>query len=106
MLVPSRLEGFGLVALEAALMGRPVVASDVGGLPEVVLDEQTGILVPVDDTAAFAAAMLAILRDRERRERLGASARARALDEFSARGHIDQWDALYRRLADETVHAR
>jgi glycosyltransferase involved in cell wall biosynthesis len=53
VVIPSRLEGFGLVALEAALMARPVVGARVGGLREVVLHEQTGLLVEMNDSAGF-----------------------------------------------------
>ncbi len=98
VLVPSRLEGFGLVALEAALMARPVIASDVGGLPEVVEDGHTGILVPVDDVPALAAAIERLLVDPVSASRMGSVGRKRALERFSARRHADDWDALYRRI--------
>lgn len=98
--VPSRWrEAFGLVALEAAQAGRPVVASAVGGLPEVVAAGVTGLLVARDDPAALAAALVELLSDRERAVRMGRAGRARAVERFSLDAHADAFDALYRRLA-------
>jgi glycogen(starch) synthase len=98
VIIPSRLEGFGLVALEAALMARPVIATNVGGLPEVVQDETTGVLIPCDDAGATAAAIQSLLENPERGRTLGRAGRARALSRFSAERHADEWDALYRRV--------
>jgi glycosyltransferase involved in cell wall biosynthesis len=77
VIVPSRSEGFGQVASEAMLMGRPVVASATGGLPEVVGDD-SGLLVPPGDAAALAGAVGALLDDPERRRRMGEAGRRRA----------------------------
>jgi glycogen(starch) synthase len=101
VLVPSLLEGFGLVALEAMLMGRPVVAARVGGLPEVVADGETGVLVPAGDPGALSAAILALLDDPDAMLEMGQAGRRRALRHFSARRHADEWDALYRRVGIE-----
>lgn len=65
VVVPSRTESFGLVALEAAASGVPVVASDVGGLRTAVRDGETGVLVPVGDVAAFARAIVTLVDDPE-----------------------------------------
>jgi glycosyltransferase involved in cell wall biosynthesis len=75
LVLPSRQEPFGTVLAEAMAVGTPVVATRVGGLPEVVDDGVTGALVAPGDTAALAAAVLAVL---ERREELGRAARERA----------------------------
>jgi glycosyltransferase involved in cell wall biosynthesis len=83
VLVPSRYEAFGLTALEAAQMARPVVATRVGGLPEVVVDGKTGLLVEPDDPVALARAIVTLLQDRGRAERLGRAARERARHAFS-----------------------
>ena len=63
--MPSHYESFGMVVLEAMACGAPVVASDVGGLASTVVHEQTGLLVPVGDTMAFAQAILRLLRSPE-----------------------------------------
>jgi glycosyltransferase involved in cell wall biosynthesis len=93
--VPSRLEALGLVAVEAMLAGRPVVASRVGGLPEVVVPDTTGLLVPPDDPPALAAALRELLDDPARRELLGSQARARALEHFSVDAMKSAYEALY-----------
>jgi glycogen(starch) synthase len=98
VVVPSRLEGFGLVALEAAHGARPVVATRVGGLPEVVADGETGLLVEPEDPSGLAAAILALLHAPEDILRMGRAARTRALELFSARRHAGEWEALYERL--------
>lgn len=80
---PVRWEGFGLALLEAMLAAKPVVASAVSSIPEIVVDGETGVLVPADDPQALAQALLELLQDPERGERLGAAGRERALAEFS-----------------------
>lgn len=99
VLVPSLGEGFGMVALEAAERGRPVIASAVGGLPEIVDDGRTGVLVPRADAPALAAAIVALVRDPARAAALGRAARERALAEFSLARCADRTDALYEALA-------
>jgi D-inositol-3-phosphate glycosyltransferase len=76
--VPSLAEAFGLVALEALACGVPVIASAVGGLKEIVLDGQCGLLVPPGDASALARALSTLLGDEPLRARLSASARIRA----------------------------
>ncbi len=80
---PVRWEGFGLALLEAMLAGRAVVATRVSAVPELVVDGETGVLVPPEDDAALADALLALLRDDGRREAYGRAGRARAHAEFS-----------------------
>jgi glycogen(starch) synthase len=77
---PSRREPFGIVILEAAALATPVVASRVGGIPEIIQDGHSGVLVPPDDVAALAAALHRMLIDRER-----ASAQAERLQETVGR---------------------
>ena len=98
VVVPSRGEGFGMVALEAAERGRAAIVTDVGGLPEIVEDGATGLVVPPEDAAALAAAIVALARDHERVRRFGEAARARALSHFSAGAAADGVEAVYRRL--------
>jgi glycosyltransferase involved in cell wall biosynthesis len=100
VVMPSRWrEAFGLVALQAALMARPVIATRVGGLPEVVADGETGILVGVEDADALAAALWALLADPAGARAMGARARRRALEQFGFDRHIDAYAELYNRLA-------
>jgi glycosyltransferase involved in cell wall biosynthesis len=77
LVLPSRTEGLGRVLVEAACRGRAVVASRVGGIPDVVADGETGILVPPGDAQALADALVRVLTDRAFAERLGSEARAR-----------------------------
>ncbi|MCZ7589610.1 MAG: glycosyltransferase family 4 protein [Gaiella sp.] len=95
VVVPSFGEGFGMVALEAMERGRPVVASTVGGLPEIVDDGRTGILVPPGDADALAAALVDLVRDPARAAAMGAAGRARALGEFAQERCTDRIEALY-----------
>ncbi|WP_420569038.1 glycosyltransferase family 4 protein [Thalassovita sp.] len=82
VIVPSRFEGFGLTALEAMALSRPVIASTAGGLPEVL--GGAGVLVPPRDPQALAAAINDLLSDPDRRQTLGQAARQRAQTHFSA----------------------
>jgi len=75
---PSRREGFGVACLEAMAHGRPVVATRVGGLLDLVVDGETGITVPPRDPTALRSALERLLADPELRRRLGAAGRARA----------------------------
>jgi glycosyltransferase involved in cell wall biosynthesis len=83
VLVPSRVEPFGLVAVEALLLGRAVVASRVGGLTEIVRDGETGVLVEPDDPQALADAIIGLLSDPDRLTALGLAGRADARARFS-----------------------
>jgi glycosyltransferase involved in cell wall biosynthesis len=83
VVIPSRREGYGMVAREAMAYGRPVVATAVGGLVDAVEDGETGLLVPAGDVAALRAATRRLLDDAGLRARLGANARASARRRFS-----------------------
>ena len=80
---PSRREGFGVACLEAMAHGRPVVATGVGGLRDLVVDGETGLVVPPGDVAALRAALERLLGDPDLRRRLGDAARERARERFS-----------------------
>ncbi len=92
--VPSSRESFGLAALEAMACGVPVVATEVGGLPELILDGETGMLVPPEDERAMADALLKVLRDRDLAARLGEAGRARAAASFSEKKMQAAWIEL------------
>lgn len=98
LVLPSLNEGFGLVLLEAMAMGKPVVASAVGGIPEVVLDGRTGLLVPPADPEALAVAILRLLEDPRAAQRLGEAGRERARESFSREAFIQAHRKLYGEL--------
>ena len=91
---PSRREGFGVVCAEAMAHGRPVVAGDVGGLRDLVVDEETGLLVPPGDVGALRDALQRLLADPGLRRRLGEAGRARIAEHFT-----------WQRFGDETLRA-
>jgi glycosyltransferase involved in cell wall biosynthesis len=105
VVVPSRGEGFGMVALEAAERGRAAIVSAVGGLPEIVADGETGVVVPPGDVEALAAAIVRLARDPAESARLGAAARRRALAQFSAESAAAGVDSLYRTLLAQRSNA-
>ncbi|NLT73005.1 MAG: N-acetyl-alpha-D-glucosaminyl L-malate synthase BshA [Chloroflexi bacterium] len=97
LLLPSETESFGLVALEAMASGVPVVATHVGGLPEVVSHGETGFLAPVGDVDAMAAYALQILGDRAVHRRFADASRERARL-FDYREIVGQYEAIYERV--------
>ncbi len=98
--VPSLFaEPFGMVAIEAMMRGTAVVASDHGGLADIVRDGQTGRLVPPGDVSALADALLSLLQAPALAEQMGAAGRVRALAEYTLDRQVDQLLALYGELA-------
>jgi glycosyltransferase involved in cell wall biosynthesis len=87
--------------LEAMAAGLPVVATAVGGTPEVVVDGVTGFLVPPRDPEALADAILCLLRDPELRKRMGTVGRARVTEHFSVEQMVGKTEALYEQLLKE-----
>jgi glycosyltransferase involved in cell wall biosynthesis len=100
VVVPSLGEGFGMVALEAMERGRPVIASAVGGLPEIVQDGRSGLLVPPSDVEQLADAVRALAPNHARAAAFGDSGRARALEEFSQARCTARTVELYRAALD------
>jgi glycosyltransferase involved in cell wall biosynthesis len=98
VVVPSRGEGFGMVALEAAERGRAAIVSRVGGLPEIVVDGETGVVVPPEDDRALADAIVALAGDPDRVRAYGSAARSRALASFSESAAAEGIDAVYRHV--------
>lgn len=98
VLVPSRSEPFGMVALEAGLMARPVVGSDVGGLAEILVHEETGILVPTEDSDSMAEAIVSLIDRPAAAVRMGCEARKRVTETFSLERCVESYDVLYRTL--------
>jgi glycosyltransferase involved in cell wall biosynthesis len=95
---PSLWEGFGLVFLEAMSAARPVVASNISAIPEIVADGETGLLVPPNDAASLAKAIQSLLDDPARAEKMGAAGRNRLQTHFNEQRMINQTAALYRRV--------
>jgi glycosyltransferase involved in cell wall biosynthesis len=95
-LVPSIFEGFGMVCLEAMGAARPVVASRVSAIPEIILDGETGVLVPPRDPDALAAAVLRLLDDPARAREMGARGRRRLEEEFTVDAMVQRTAELYR----------
>ena len=91
-------EPFGRVLLEAMALSKPLVASNGGGVPEIVLHEHTGLLFEPGNPVALAAALRTLLVDRARAAAMGAAGRARLLEEFSVHHNIELTQALYERL--------
>jgi N-acetyl-alpha-D-glucosaminyl L-malate synthase BshA len=99
-LLPSLKESFGLSALEAMACGVPVVASRVGGLPEVVVDGVTGFLHPPDRIDAMAASGIQILSDDALHARMSADAERLAIERFSASLVVPRYEAFYRQVLE------
>lgn len=95
--LPSRNEGMGKVLVEAMAMGKPIVASDIGGIPDLVHPGENGILVPVGDTAGWAEAIARLCRDPKERQRMG-NAGTRMSAYYSAEAMLQQIDQMYERL--------
>jgi glycosyltransferase involved in cell wall biosynthesis len=93
--LPSRRESFGLVFLEAMASRCPLVGSNVGGIPEVVLDGETGSLVPFDSPELLAAAVIELLTDTDKAHRFACAGRQRVETLFSAERMARQYNTLY-----------
>lgn len=98
LVISSLSEGFGLTALEAAALGKPVIATRVGALPEIIEDGVTGLLVPPADPGALARAMINVLNDPREGRRLGAAGRDALLKRFSLDRSVAETARLYRSL--------
>src|SRR3954469_14233006 len=96
----SITEGLGTSLLDAMACGKPIVATIAGGIPEVVVDGQTGILVPPRDSEALARAITALLRDEHAQQVMGAEGLLRVREKFSAERMVQDTLAVYRRVAE------
>jgi glycosyltransferase involved in cell wall biosynthesis len=98
--LPTREEAAPIACLQAMLAGKPVVATRVGGLEELVEHGSEGLLIPPEDPEAVAEAVLTLARDSALRHRLGRAARSRALSEFTLEREAERTQRLYRQLVE------
>ena len=98
LLLPSEQESFGLTALEAMVARVPVIATSIGGLPEVVADGECGRLFPVGEVAGMAAEAVRLLSDPAARKAMGAAGRERAIRLFAREVVLPRYEDLYRRV--------
>jgi glycosyltransferase involved in cell wall biosynthesis len=103
LLLPSQSESFGLTALEAMACEVPVIATRVGGIPELVEDKGCGYLFEIGDVDGMAAASLRVLSDHAERERLGKRGREIAVSRFTTEKIIPQYEELYSRVVRESA---
>ena len=101
-LVTSDSESFCLSILEAMFLGRPSVSTRVGGIPEVIDDNRTGMLAPAGDARALAQKVSELIADSKRRHKMGEAASLAAREQFSADAIVPQYEALYRRALAES----
>lgn len=100
LLLPSAQESFGLVALEAMACGKPVISSNAGGLPEVVLDGETGFVLPIGDVDGMAARAVQLVSDPGMYEKFARQSIERAYHTFCHTTITEQYEAIYRRVLE------
>ena len=100
--VPSLLEGFPMITLEAMAMAKPIVATQIEGIVEQISDSDEGILVPPRDTEALASAILRLIKDRELGNRLGVAARSKIERYFSIDTMVKETETVYLSLLEST----
>lgn len=98
---PAKWDALPRSVIEASASARPVIATNVGGIPEIVVDRETGVLVPPDDADAMAAALHELLRHPDRARAMGLAGRARVTQCFSLNQMIHSYEELYRQLLAE-----
>jgi len=104
-LMPSGSETFGLAALEAMACEVPVVATDVGGLPELIMHGETGFLCPLDDVEAFTECTRRLLTDDELHDEMASAARRRAVETFDIDRVVPRYEEYYERVREAAVPA-
>ena len=104
VIMPSLTEGFPRVAIEAMASAKPVIATRVGGTPEAIIHNQSGILVPSKDIEAMAGAIVNVANNSELANRLGPAARERTEQHYSASKYVTRLDEMYTRLAGLSEH--
>jgi len=97
--LPSRWEGFGLAIIEAMALRVPVIASNIGGIPEIITDGKDGILVPVEDIQELSKSMLEIMGNDEKAFKMAENAYKTVVEKFSIQVFVKNLNSLYRELA-------
>jgi glycosyltransferase involved in cell wall biosynthesis len=98
ILMPSLNEGFPRTAIEAMAAGKPIIATNVGGTPEAIIDGETGILVPSKDIESMTSALVNMVDNPEYQVQLGTAGRKRAVQNYSVENYVSRLDDLYRQL--------
>jgi glycosyltransferase involved in cell wall biosynthesis len=101
MLLPSRFEGLPLVALQAAKMQRPVISSAVDGLPELVVDGESGLVLRDNTERDLAEAIVSLIQDPQRALGMGRALARRFEERFGFDRCVSEYERLYRRVAEE-----
>ena len=101
VLMPSLKEGFPRTAIEAMASGKPIIATDVGGTSEAIIDGETGILVPAQNIEVMTSALLKLVNDKNLRSKLGEAGRQRSKNNYSANNYATRLDQLYRQLLNQ-----
>lgn len=101
LILPSVAEAFGLALTEALYLGTPVVATRVGGIPEIVDDDVDGVLVRPADSKALADAIIELLNDSERRQRMAGAGRGKIVSRFRFENMVRSYEAIYAQLGTE-----
>jgi len=102
---PSLEEGFGMAALDAMVAGLPVIASNVRGLPELIENGKTGVLVEAQSPSALAAAAESLIQDPEMARRFGRAGRARAEERFTAKRMVAELESVYLEMMERDASA-
>jgi glycosyltransferase involved in cell wall biosynthesis len=97
-------EPFGQVIVQGMACGKPVIATDGGGVPEIVVDGETGLLVPRNDAAAMADAVCSLLVDEERARKMGVLGHKRVAEKFTIEQSVKTLMSIYERLAGKQPH--
>ncbi len=100
LVLPSLWEGFGIVLIEAMAAGKPCVTTRVSSMPEIVVDGETGFVVPVQDAQALSNALTTLVQDRNRAEIMGQAGRARVERHFTLARMVDELERLFRQITD------
>ncbi|RMF56311.1 MAG: glycosyltransferase family 1 protein [Calditrichaeota bacterium] len=100
---PSYKESFGVTLLEAMAMQLPVVASSTGAVPEIVVDRETGILIPPGDEDALAGGLLELLREPDLRQQMGIRGRLRVEQFFQFEGFLENLEVIYQQCMEDTL---